>query len=80
MVSFDHDLADTHYSACNSGETIDYDSLEEKTGYDCAKWMVEYCVNQGFIELPVWYTHTMNPVGGKNIQDLFNNYTKHRNE
>ena len=79
MVSFDHDLASIHYQKCIGVEKINYDELEEKTGYDAAKWLVNYCMDNGLIELPKCYIHTMNIVGGKNIQGLLNNYMKHRN-
>jgi hypothetical protein len=79
MVSFDHDLADIHYKLCNHGGEIDYDSLEEKTGYDCAKWLVNYCMDLGYLPTPQYIIHTMNPVGGKNIKKLLDNYNKSRN-
>jgi len=79
-ISFDHDLGCEAYRKCIGVKTINYEELEEKTGYHAAKWLVEYCMDNGFIELPTYYIHTMNPVGGKNIQKLFINYTKHRND
>lgn len=57
MISFDHDLADVHYNG-------DYST--EKTGYDCAKWLVEYCVDNN-LKLPEFECHSMNPVGKRNI-------------
>jgi hypothetical protein len=38
----------------------------EKTGYDCAKWLVEYCVEHG-LKFPEYVVHSMNPVGKENI-------------
>lgn len=46
FVSFDHDLADEHYpwnQPDQSKPTIDYSIYKEKTGYDCAKWLLQYC-------------------------------------
>jgi hypothetical protein len=80
MVSFDHDLADIHYKKCIGVETINYDDFDEKTGYSCAKWLVNYCMDRGNIDLPKYYIHTMNNVGGKNIIDLLNNYQKYIND
>lgn len=79
MISFDHDLGEEHYKKCIGVTVINYDELEEKTGYDAAKWLVEFSMDNGFMELPKCYIHTMNTVGGENIKCLLNNYTKHRN-
>ena len=61
FISFDHDLADEHY-----GARLEYEKFKEKTGYDCARWLIEYCMktNQA---LPLWQVHSMNPVGRMNI-------------
>ncbi|WP_294302925.1 cyclic-phosphate processing receiver domain-containing protein [uncultured Chryseobacterium sp.] len=69
MISFDHDLADEHYLEPNSREYV------EKTGYDCAKWLVEYCMDH-CLDLPEYYCHSMNPVGKQNIESLLNNFKK----
>ncbi|WP_228409728.1 cyclic-phosphate processing receiver domain-containing protein [Chryseobacterium sp. T16E-39] len=69
MISFDHDLADMNSS--------DSDNLKftEKTGYDCAKWLVEYCMDN-HLNLPKFYSHSMNPVGKENILSLLENFKK----
>ncbi len=69
MISFDHDLADEHYLKSDAGELV------EKTGYDCAKWLVEYCM-ENYLNLPKFYCHSMNPVGKENIERLLNNFKK----
>jgi len=69
MISFDHDLADEHYLEQDSQEYV------EKTGYDCAKWLIEYCMDHD-VELPEFYCHSMNPVGKENIESLLNNFKK----
>ncbi|WP_449399682.1 cyclic-phosphate processing receiver domain-containing protein [Chryseobacterium wanjuense] len=60
---FDHDLADEHYLKPDSQEFV------EKTGYDCAKWLIEYCMDN-YLDLPKFYCHSMNPVGKENIESL----------
>ena len=45
-------------------------------GYDCAKWLVEYCMNNN-VHLPEWYVHSANPVAQENINQLLLNFTKH---
>lgn len=74
LVSFDHDLADEHYAEYTAAHDpksltrgrINYDTFKEKTGYDCAKWLAQYCVDNNR-PIPQYYTHTMNPIGGANI-------------
>ena len=72
-VSFDHDLADISYS--NGKSSCSY---REKTGYDCAKWLVDFCYDNGF-KLPSFQVHSANTVGKKNIQDYLKNAKKHLN-
>src|SRR5574338_1168793 len=42
---------------------------QEKTGYDCAKWLVEYCLDNHF-QIPKWNIQSANPVGKDNINGL----------
>lgn len=63
LICFDHDLGDI------------YDK-EEKTGYDCAKYLVEYCMDRG-LDVPLWAFQSSNPVGKKNMFHLLNNYHNH---
>lgn len=44
-------------------------------GYDCAKWLVEYCMDI-HKQLPQWYVHSANPVAKENISKLFENFEK----
>lgn len=76
VISFDHDLADTHYDELNSGCDIDYSNLKEKTGYDCAKWLVDVCI-ENKLKLPEYLVHSMNPVGKVNILSYLVNAEKH---
>ena len=69
FISFDHDLADEDYLKSDSQE------LPEKTGYECAKWLIDYCMDHN-AELPEFFSHSMNPVGKENIESLLNNYKK----
>lgn len=67
FISFDHDLSTEHYSNMPS---------VEKTGYDCAKFLVDYCMDNNK-KIPEFYVHSMNPVGRENIKALLNNAIKH---
>lgn len=66
-ISFDHDISSFEL-------TDDLDS-NEKTGLDCAKWIVDYCMNNA-VRLPKYFVHSANPVGRENIQSYLDNYLK----
>lgn len=85
LISFDHDLADFHYEY----KTEEYESLSEeemimkfgsieKTGLDCAKWLVDYCMDNNET-LPDFMVHSANPTGKVNIESYLNNAKKHLN-
>lgn len=56
--------------------SFDHDLGEEESGLDCAKYLVHKCLdlNQN---LPSYQSHSMNPVGKKNILSLLDNYYKY---
>lgn len=76
IVSFDHDLALEHYADAGK-QQLNYATYREKTGYDCAKFLVEYCLERNY-NLPKYYVHSMNTVGKANILSLLNSYTRSR--
>ena len=81
FITFDHDLADVHYEifAKFLKGAASYDELyancKEKTGYHCAKWLVDYCLDNDK-KLPTFVVHSMNSVGSQNITSLLNNFKK----
>lgn len=70
FISFDHDLADQHYEP---NSELDYSKYTEKTGYDCAKWLINYCLDNN-LEFPNYCVHSFNPVGKQNIISLIENF------
>ena len=74
-VCYDHDLADCHYGHGLNNDEIPYDSYKEKTGLDCAKWLVGYCFAKK-IKHPPYIVHSLNPVGKKNIESYIESYNK----
>ena len=85
FISFDHDLSDEHYNDLFSDKnwikddndiTLKYDEYSEKTGYECAKWLVDWCL-ENEKQLPNFIVHSANPVGKKNIESYLNNAKKH---
>jgi hypothetical protein len=63
-VSFDHDLGEEG----------------TKTGYDAAKWLVQYCYSNTLPFLPEFNVHSANPVGKANIESYLSNVKKHLNK
>lgn len=53
--------------------SFDHDLGLEESGYDCAKWLVNYCLDYGS-RLPQFHVHSQNPVGKINILSLLNNF------
>ncbi len=78
MVSFDHDLADEHYPKNNGVQTsaiLPYEKYREKTGMDCAKWLVNHCMDNN-LKLPKWNVHSANPVGAANITAYLDSFQR----
>jgi hypothetical protein len=66
-IAFDHDLGLTHYSG---------DMSDEKTGYDCAKILVDHCIDRN-LPLPNFSCHSMNPAGRENILKYLESFRRH---
>lgn len=64
-ICFDHDLGD---------EIMGFPE-DEMTGYDCAKWLVDKCLDEN-IDIPLYNIQSSNPAGADNIKALLNNYHK----
>jgi hypothetical protein len=76
IISFDHDLADVHYGVQDHIDQDFYDLCEERTGYHCAQWMINYCLDNNKKLPRIILIHSMNTVGAKNIESLFKTYLK----
>ena len=59
--------------------SFDHDLGEGKSGFDCAKWLVGYCLDSN-LKLPEFLVHSQNPVGKENIDGLFSNFSKFINK
>ena len=76
IISLDHDLGDTAMAEWHKNVyhnySLNYDNIQEKTGYDCAKWLVEQWMDgQPVVDV---YTHSANAIGSANIMGYINNY------
>ena len=56
--------------------SFDHDLGEDFSGYDCAKYLVEYCLVH-HLPLPNYKVHSQNPVGKENIERLLENFKKY---
>jgi hypothetical protein len=77
VISLDHDLGEEamneFYNNALPNYKLNYDNINEKTGYDCAKWLVAESMTKK-IPLPQIYVHSANPIGSANIMGYINNY------
>ena len=83
VVSFDHDLADSHYTPEHlwtdyeaSKDWQDAQRHTEKTGLDCAKWLIELCRTNDWRPLPTCLCHSQNPVGKDRIIAAITEYRR----
>lgn len=76
LISFDHDLADEHYTPeifwndyTLSKKHQESKVYKEKTGDDCAEFLVKYIVKHGIEKeyIPDFLIHSANPVGRDKI-------------
>jgi hypothetical protein len=92
MISLDHDLGPSamteYFDQVSPHYELDYSRITEKTGYDCAKWLVEHyyqmnpevpgtpraVMKKTAINFPQVYTHSANPIGSANIMGYINNF------
>jgi len=92
VISLDHDLGDSamseYFNNVSPNYQLDYNNIKEKTGYDCAKWLVDhyYQTNPDRLEqdrftrrsvpvkFPTIYVHSANPIGSANIMGYVNNF------
>jgi hypothetical protein len=84
-ITFDHDLSEEHMTDYwkqfhdYGFQTPDYKSYKDKTGLDCAQWLVAH-VEKNNLPLGLVGVHSYNPIGGENIQLLINGFKKHRGQ
>lgn len=79
FISLDHDLGESamkeYFTNVSPNYKLDYNNISEKTGYDCAKFLVDKSI-QDNVPLPLIYVHSANPIGSANIMGYVNNYLK----
>jgi hypothetical protein len=94
VISLDHDLGDIamkeYFNNVSPNYTLDYENINEKTGYDAIKFLVSYfySTNEERINMsrnerrkhlfifPKVYVHSHNPIGASNIMGYCNNFLK----
>ena len=77
VISLDHDLGEQamveYYTNVKNNYQLDYSNIQEKTGYDCCKYLVSKSMESN-IPLPQIYVHSANPIGSANMMGYINNY------
>ncbi len=78
VISLDHDLGDKameeYYTNVKNNYELNYENIvNEKTGYDCCKFLVSESMTKN-IPLPQIYVHSTNPIGSANMMGYINNY------
>ena len=80
-ISLDHDLGDSameeYYTNVKPNYNLDYTNINEKTGMDCARFLVAESITKG-IPLPQIFVHSANPIGSHNIMGYINNYLRNQ--
>jgi hypothetical protein len=76
-ISLDHDLGEgamiEYYNNVRKNYELNYNNIEEKTGFDACKFLVNESLDKG-IPLPTVYVHSANPIGSANMMGYINNY------
>ena len=79
MICFDHDLGmEVALKARSKGMSKRASrklKQQEKTGMDCAHWLVNYCLDHN-LPLPQYNIQSANPVGKDNIDGLLKGFNK----
>jgi len=77
IISLDHDLGDTAKEEFHTNVFInailEYDNIIEKTGMDCAKYMIDMSMDSN-VPLPKIFIHSANPIGAANMMGIINRW------
>ncbi len=80
-ICFDHDLGRDEQNDKIAGGMSKRQAKQERrgtpTGMDCAKWLVEYCLDKK-LPLPKYNIQSANPAGKENIDGLLKSFIKHQ--
>lgn len=92
LMSLDHDLGETamkeYFDNVSPNYKLDYNNIEEKTGYDCVKWLVNHFLDGDSdwflldrntkknykMPFPLIKVHSANPIGSANMCGYINNF------
>lgn len=93
-ISFDHDLGPQamkeYFQNVQPHYRLNYDNIDELTGYHACKWLVEHYYEKNpdrlamerlekkttFFVFPKLTVHSANPIGSANIMGYLNNFLK----
>lgn len=76
-ICFDHDLDDFQAFKASYPELMEDIPFPEaeKTGMDCVKWLVDYCIFNNDT-IPPYNIQSSNPVGKENMDTYLRNYIR----
>lgn len=81
VISLDHDLGESamqeYYTNTKPHFELDYKRIDEKTGMDCARFLVAESMTKN-IPLPQIFVHSANPIGSANMMGYINNYFRNQ--
>lgn len=75
VYSYDEFVVFISLNGLPASISFDHDLGPGKTGYDCAKFLVEYCLDHGITNIN-FSVHSQNPVGKENIEFLLRNFNR----
>lgn len=97
-ISFDHDLGPQamkeYFQNVQPNYRLNYENIEELTGYHACKWLVEHYYEKNpdrltmerpekkafHFEFPKLTVHSANPIGAANIIGYLNNFLKNEGQ
>ena len=75
VISFDHDLHHEHikhyfeHTVPTNGEIL-YNTFKNKTGVECAQFIIDFIKNHPGVKKPDFYVHSANQYGRENIKKV----------
>jgi len=78
IVSFDHDLLESHYIPGRNWDIEVYEDdvfkgVDNWTGYHCAEYFIEHLLKND-LSPPIMYCHSLNPQGARNITRIWEKF------
>lgn len=76
VMNYDGFVSYVRFFGVPDAISFDHNLGPGQSGYDCAKWLVDYCMDRK-VAIPEYRVHSSNPVGKENILAYLGNAKKH---